>query len=159
MAFALSDLQLTSPAFTQGGSIPARHTGEGEDLSPALFWTQVPEGTRSFALICHDPDAPLISVRGSYGFVHWVLYNIPGSDTGLPEGVTGFTAGKNDFGRTGYGGPMPPPGHGNHHYFFWLLALRHAPQLPQGLTQMDLLKRIEPSLIGMNRLVGTYARN
>jgi Raf kinase inhibitor-like YbhB/YbcL family protein len=159
MGFALSDLQLTSPAFTQGGAIPARHTGEGEDLSPELSWTQTPAGTRSLAVICHDPDAPLVSVRGSYGFVHWVLYNISGNETGLPEGVTDFTAGKNDFGRMGYGGPMPPPGHGIHHYFFWLLALRHAPQLPQGLTQVDLLKRIEPSLIGMNRLVGTYLRS
>lgn len=159
MGFALSDLRLTSPAFTQGAAIPARHTGEGEDLSPELFWTEVPAGTRSLAVICHDPDAPLVSVRGGYGFVHWVLYNIPGTETGLPEAVTDFTPGKNDFGRMGYGGPMPPPGHGMHHYFFWLLALRHAPQLPQGLTQMDLLKRIEPSLIGMNRLVGTYARS
>jgi len=159
MGFALSDLQLTSPAFAQGAAIPARHTGEGEDLSPEFAWKQVPEGTRSFALICHDPDAPLVSVRGTYGFVHWLLYNIPGTETGLPEGVADFTAGKNDFGRTGYGGPMPPPGHGTHHYFFWILALRHAPQLPSGLTQLDLLKRVEPSLIGMNRLVGTYARS
>jgi Raf kinase inhibitor-like YbhB/YbcL family protein len=159
MGFALSDLRLTSPAFTQGAAIPARHTGEGDDLSPELSWKEVPAGTRSLAVICHDPDAPLVSVRGSYGFVHWVLYNIPGTETGLPEAVTDFTAGKNDFGRIGYSGPMPPPGHGIHHYFFWLLALRHAPQLPPGLTQMDLLKRIEPSLIGMNRLVGTHARN
>jgi len=159
MGFALSAMQLTSPAFAQGGPIPAQHTGEGADVSPALSWTDAPAGTRSFAVICHDPDAPLVSVRGSYGFVHWVLYNISGNETGLPEGVTDFTAGKNDFGRMGYGGPMPPPGHGIHHYFFWLLALRHAPQLPQGLTQVDLLKRIEPSLIGMNRLVGTYLRS
>lgn len=158
MGFALSDLQLTSPAFAQGAAIPARHTGEGEDVSPGLSWTRVPEGTRSFAVICHDPDAPLVSVRGTYGFVHWVLYNIPGTVTDLPEGVTDFTAGKNDFGKMGYGGPMPPPGHGPHHYFFWILALRHAPQLPPGLALWDLLKRIEPSVIGMNRLVGTYAR-
>ncbi|MCA1788825.1 MAG: YbhB/YbcL family Raf kinase inhibitor-like protein, partial [Thioalkalivibrio sp.] len=82
MGFALSDLQLTSSAFTQGAAIPAQHTGEGEDLSPELTWKQVPEGTRSFAVICHDPDAPLVSVRGTYGFVHWLLYNIPGNEAG-----------------------------------------------------------------------------
>jgi Raf kinase inhibitor-like YbhB/YbcL family protein len=158
MGFALSDMQLSSPAFAQGGAIPTRHTGEGADVSPALSWSGAPEGTRAFALICHDPDAPLVSVRGTYGFVHWVLYDIPGTATGLPEGVTDYTPGKNDFGKLGYGGPMPPPGHGEHRYYFWILALRHAPQLGPGLTLWDLLKRIEPSVIGMNRLVGTYAR-
>lgn len=158
MGFALSDMRITSPAFVQGGAIPVRHTGEGEDVSPALVWTPVPEGTRSFAVICHDPDAPLVSVRGTYGFVHWVLYNIPGSVSELPEGTRDYTSGKNDFGKIGYGGPMPPPGHGPHHYYFWVLALRHAPQLQAGMMLWDLLKRVEPSLIGMNRLVGTYAR-
>ena len=75
MKFAMSDLRLSSPAFETGGSIPAKHTGEGEDTSPPLEWSAVPEGTRSFALICHDPDAPVVS-SGGYGFVHWVLYNI-----------------------------------------------------------------------------------
>lgn len=158
MAFALCDIQLTSPAFAPGTAIPIQHTGDGEDVSPPLAWTRVPEGTRSFAVICHDPDAPLVSPRGTYGFVHWVLYNIPGSLADLPQGVQEFTAGRNDFGRAGYGGPMPPAGHGVHHYYFWVLATRHAPQLPPGLTLWDLLKRIEPSLIGMNRLVGTFAR-
>lgn len=159
MGFALSDMRVMSPAFAQGGAIPERHTGEGEDVSPALSWSLVPEGTRSFAVICHDPDAPLVSVRGTYGFVHWVLYNIPGSVTELPEGTRDYTPGKSDFGKIGYGGPMPPAGHGPHHYYFWVLALRHAPQLQPGMTLWDLLKRVEPSLIGMNRLVGTYARD
>ena len=86
MGFALSDMTLTSSAFEDGGPIPTRHTGEGEDVSPAFSWTEAPEGTRSFALICHDPDAPLVS-PGTYGFVHWVLYGIPGSATELPEGT------------------------------------------------------------------------
>lgn len=159
MGFALSDLVLTSPAFQADALIPVRYTGEGEDVSPPLEWSQVPEGTRSFAVFCHDPDAPLISVRGTYGFVHWVLYDIPGTARGLPEDVTGFSAGRNDFGKIGYGGPMPPPGHGVHQYYFWVLALRHEPQLESGLALWDLLRRIEPSLLGMNRLRGTYVRN
>ena len=75
MGFALSKLQLSSPAFEPRGEIPSKYTGEGEDISPPLQWTNVPDGTRSFALICHDPDAPVVS-EGTYGFVHWVLYNI-----------------------------------------------------------------------------------
>ena len=158
MGFALSDMRLTSEAFAADSAIPVRHTGDGEDLSPPLRWTGAPEGTRSFVVICHDPDAPLVTPRGTYGFVHWVLYNIPESVTELPEDVREFTPGRNDFGRTGYGGPLPPEGHGAHRYYFWVLALRHAPQLPPGLNLWDLLKRIEPSLIGMNRLVGTFER-
>jgi Raf kinase inhibitor-like YbhB/YbcL family protein len=157
MGFALSDLQLTSPAFEHHGKIPRKHTGEGEDVSPPLSWTKAPEGTRSFAVICHDPDAPLVK-PASYGFVHWVLYGIPASATGLPEGVEGHTAGVNDFGNSGYGGPMPPPGHGGHHYYFWLLALNAAPKLAAGLSMWQLLEKIEPNVIGMNRLVGTYSR-
>lgn len=157
MGFALSDLQLTSPAFEHHGKIPRKHTGEGEDVSPPLSWTNAPDGARSFAVICHDPDAPLVK-PASYGFVHWVLYGIPASATGLPEDVKGHTAGVNDFGKSGYGGPMPPPGHGGHHYYFWLLALDTAPTLAAGLSMWDLLAKIEPNVIGMNRLVGTYSR-
>jgi Raf kinase inhibitor-like YbhB/YbcL family protein len=158
MGFALSDMTLTSSAFENGGPIPRRHTGEGEDVSPALSWSKAPKGTRSFALICHDPDAPLVS-PGNYGFVHWVLYGIPGSVTQLPEGSGDYVQGVNNFGNAGYGGPMPPGGHGTHHYFFWLLALDSEPELDAGLTMWELLDRIEPSVIGANRLVGTYSRS
>jgi len=157
MGFALSDMQLVSPAFENGGPIPKRHTGEGADVSPAVSWTQAPEGSRQFALICHDPDAPLIK-PGSYGFVHWVLYNIPGSTTSLHEGIVEYTNGVNDFGKEAYAGPMPPEGHGTHHYFFWLLALGKELDLPAGLSMWDLLGKIEPEVIGMNRLMGTYSR-
>jgi Raf kinase inhibitor-like YbhB/YbcL family protein len=158
MGFALSDMQLTSAAFETGGAIPTKHTGEGEDVSPALFWQQAPEGTRSFAVFCHDPDAPLVSDRGTYGFVHWVLYNIPASVHRLGEGVKDFAHGKNDFGNIGYGGPMPPPGHGRHHYYFWVLALDVEPALQDGLELPELLEKAEPHIIGMNRLIGTYQR-
>jgi Raf kinase inhibitor-like YbhB/YbcL family protein len=158
MGFALSDMMLTSSAFDAGGDIPTRYTGEAEDVSPALAWSNVPEGTRSFALICHDPDAPLVT-PGKYGFVHWVLYGIPGSVTELPEGSGDYVQGVNNFGNLGYGGPMPPEGHGTHHYFYWLLALDSDPDLEPGLTMWELLEQIEPSVIGMNRLVGTYSRS
>ena len=157
MGFALSDMKLSSSAFANGGAIPKKHTGEAEDVSPALSWSGAPKGTKSFALICHDPDAPLVK-PGTYGFVHWVLYGIPGTAAELPEAADGYVQGVNDFGRAGYGGPMPPPGHGTHHYFFWLLALDAEPDLPAGLTMWQLLERLEPSIIGMNRLVGTYSR-
>jgi len=159
MGFALSDMQLTSNAFEHGGSIPSKHTGEGEDTSPALSWSAAPEGTGAFAVICHDPDAPLVTPGGTYGFVHWVLYNIPGSTTALAEGNTEFTNGRNDFGNEAYGGPMPPNGHGTHQYYYWILALNEQVDLEPGLTMWQLLERIEPNLTGMNRLVGTYQRD
>lgn len=158
MGFALSDMTLTSSAFEPGTSIPAKHTGEGEDISPALSWSNPPEGTKSFAVICHDPDAPLVTPRGTYGFVHWVLYNIPASVSSLDEGMKEHTSGKSDFGKLGYGGPMPPNGHGTHQYYFWVLALNDELNLEAGLTLWELLERIEPQVTGMNRLVGLYER-
>ncbi|MEX2489005.1 MAG: YbhB/YbcL family Raf kinase inhibitor-like protein [Pseudomonadales bacterium] len=158
MGFALSDMQLTSDGIQQGGAIPAKYTGEGEDVSPQLAWSDVPDGTQSFAIVCHDPDAPLVTGQGTYGFVHWVLYNIPRDVTSLPEGTGDYTGGTNDFGKTGYGGPMPPNGHGVHNYYFWVLALSEDLDLEPGLTLWQLLAKIEPKLIGMNRLVGSYER-
>lgn len=158
MGFALSDMQLRSSAFQNGGAIPGRYTGEGEDVSPALSWSGAPTETKAYAVICHDPDAPLVAPNGTYGFTHWVLYNIPGSVSELPEAVSDYSAGKNDFGNVGYGGPMPPEGHGLHQYYFWVLALKEAITLPPGLTLMELLTQVEPHVIAMNRLVGTYRR-
>ena len=157
MGFALSGMQLTSTAFGDGGPIPKKHTGEGEDVSPALAWSKAPDGAGTFALVCHDPDAPLIQPR-TYGFVHWVIYNIPGSVHELPEGVDAYTKGINNFGIVGYGGPMPPEGHGTHRYYFWLFAIGAVRQYEAGLSMWELLEQIEPDVIGMNRLVGTYLR-
>lgn len=157
MAFALSKMQLKSSAFEPGGSIPKSHTGEGSDLSPELHWNNVPEGTKSFAVVCHDPDAPRVEA-GQYGFVHWVLYNISGSLSELPEGVDGYTQGINNRNESGYMGPMPPPGHGLHQYYFMIFALDKELDLPPGLTLWQLLEKIEPHLLGTNRLVGTYER-
>ncbi|MFZ8915185.1 MAG: YbhB/YbcL family Raf kinase inhibitor-like protein, partial [Pseudomonadales bacterium] len=93
MGFALSDMTLRSPAFAEDGPIPKNHTGEGADTSPALSWDGLPEGTQQLALVCHDPDAPLVT-PGHYGFVHWVLYNLPPSLDALPEGFEGGTRGR-----------------------------------------------------------------
>jgi Raf kinase inhibitor-like YbhB/YbcL family protein len=158
MGFALSAMTLRSPAFAEDGPIPVNHTGEGADTSPALRWDGLPEGTQQLAVVCHDPDAPLVT-PGHYGFVHWVLYNLPPSLDALPEGFEGGTRGRNDFGAEGYGGPMPPEGHGTHRYYFWLLALDAALDLPPGLDLWTLLERVEPHVLGMNRLVGTYRRD
>ncbi|MFW6080970.1 MAG: YbhB/YbcL family Raf kinase inhibitor-like protein, partial [Desulfosalsimonas sp.] len=91
-------------------------------------------------------------------FVHWVLYNIPGSVNSLQEGSREYTKGVNDTNNKGYNGPKPPPGHGVHHYFWWVLALNKELNLEEGLTMWQLLERIEPYLIGMNRVVGTYEK-
>ena len=157
MGFAPSTMQLTSTAFASMARIPRQYTGEGADLSPPLAWRNAPPGTKSFALVCHDPDAPLVTPLG-LGFTHWVLYNIPGSVLTLREAEKGYTNGSNGFGKPGYGGPMPPELHGVHHYYFWLLALRADLKLAPGLAMQELFAAIEPQVLGMNRLIGTYSR-
>lgn len=159
MGFALSDIQLNSTAFTSGAVIPKKHTGEDIDISPQFSWLNAPQGVQSFALFCHDPDAPLVSTSGNYGFVHWVYYNIPASVSSLEEANSEFTNGKNDFGQQAYGGPMPPNGHGQHNYYFWIIALDRQLNLEAGLTLYEFLARAEANIIGMNRLVGGYKRD
>ena len=159
MGFALTEMQVKSDAFEQDGLILSRFTGEGKNVSPALFWTNPPQGTKAFSVICHDPDAPLVSSRGTYGFVHWVLYNIPGNVSRLDEATEFYTNGVTDLGQAHYTGPMPPNGHGLHNYYFWVLALNEALSLEPGLTMWQLLEKIEPHLIGMNRLMGRYKRD
>ena len=158
MGFAPSSMQLSSQSFKANDKIPIEFTGEGADKSPQLSWTNTPESTKSFAIICHDPDAPLISPNGTTGFVHWVQYTIPADIRQLDENSQPFTLGKNDFGNLGYGGPMPPPGHGTHHYYFWIMALNAKTSLPEGLSMGAVLREIEPNVIGMNRLIGSYER-
>ena len=157
MGFAPSTMQITSPAFKPLERIPKKHTGEDVDVSPPLAWHDAPAGTQSFALIVHDPDAPLLTPQ-AYGFTHWVLYNIPAAVSELAEGDGRFTSGLSSFGKRGYGGPLPPEHHGVHHYYFWLLALDTAKPLPEGLSLQALFAAIEPHVIGMNRLIGTYSR-
>jgi len=150
--------QITSPAFEEGATIPTQFTCDGPDISPALKWTEPPEGTRSFALICDDPDAPM----GTW--VHWVIYNIPGETSELPEGVakdktleSGAKQGITDFKRVGYGGPCPPPGPA-HRYYFKLYALDSELELEPGRSKKDLLKAMEGHLLGEAQLMGRYGR-
>lgn len=158
MPFAPSEMVLSSSAFESHGKIPAKYTGEGKNVSPPLSWAKAPAKTKAFALICHDPDAPLVCPKGACGFVHWVLYGIPGSVHSLTEGEREYVEGLTDSGKSGYSGPMPPKGHGLHSYYFWIIALDEELDLEPGLTMRELLARIEPHIIGMNRLVGLYER-
>ena len=149
----VGDLKLRSPSVEYHKRIPERHTGDGEDLAPALEWTGVPDGTKAFAIVCHDPDAPLVD-----GFTHWVAYGIGADAASLPEGGGDTMLGLNTMGDAAYMGPAPPANHGNHHYYFWLYALDEALDLPAGLTRRRLHEEIEDHVIEQARLVGTYSR-
>ncbi|HUH08409.1 MAG TPA: YbhB/YbcL family Raf kinase inhibitor-like protein [Egibacteraceae bacterium] len=151
----MAGLRIWSPAFEHAGPIDTRHARDGDDISPPLEWSGVPDGALQLALVCHDPDAP----TSVHGFTHWVVYGIPPSATGIPEGGGGqFVEGRNDYGEIGWGGPQPPVGHGHHHYYFWLYALDTELGDGPGLTRAQLLDRIEKHAIDLNRVVGTYER-
>ncbi|MBU6463399.1 MAG: YbhB/YbcL family Raf kinase inhibitor-like protein [Bradyrhizobium sp.] len=150
---------LTSPAFRDGDQIPAKYAGDGENVSPPLEWSDAPAGTKSFALVVEDPDAP------SGTFHHWGLYNIMGERSILPEAV-GHGAkteklgkGVNDFGEPRYGGPAPPKGHGTHHYHFKLAALdvEELSRVPK-MSIDDIWKAAEKHMLAQAELVGTYSR-
>jgi hypothetical protein len=154
----LMALEIKSPAFGEGKAIPAKYTCKGDDISPPLGWSDVPEGTKSMALICDDPDAPM----GTW--VHWVVYNIPPGTGGLKEGIPeqetlpdGTMQGITDFGKIGYGGPCPPPG-GPHRYYFKLYALDSGPDLKPGATKKDLLGAMEGHVLEETQLMGTFKR-
>lgn len=145
---------ITSPAFAEGAAIPTIHTCDGADHSPALRWSGAPEGARGFALVVHDPDAP------SGDFVHWALYDLPGNLQELPEEASGIgVAGSNDFGKSGYGGPCPPRGHGRHRYVFTLSALdQEKSGLGPGARRGDLERAMQGHVLGEARLTGGYER-
>jgi len=152
---------LTSPAFVFGHEIPVDYTCEGGDVSPALQWAGVPAGTKSLALIVDDPDAPDPKAP-KMTWVHWVLYNLPATATGLPEAVDredlppGTLEGKNDWKRTGYGGPCPPIG--RHRYFFKLHSLDLVlPDLKQP-TKPQLEKAMEGHILAKTELVGLFQK-
>lgn len=155
-------LTLTSPAFTHNGSMPARLTCDGRDLSPELRWSGLPAETKSLALIVDDPDAP-DPTAPRMTWVHWVLYNISPSATGLVEAVApgdlpaGTRQGLNDWGRTGYGGPCPPIG--RHRYFHKLYALDTVlPELGKP-TKAALEQAMRGHVLASTELVGTYQRS
>jgi Raf kinase inhibitor-like YbhB/YbcL family protein len=148
----VADLKIKSPAFEGHKRIPDKHTSSGEDVAPPLEWSGVPDGTQAFAIVVHDPDAPLVD-----GFTHWVAYGIPADTTSLPEGGEGAVQGLNSMGEEGYMGPAPPPGHGPHHYYFWVYALDEDLELPPGLDRRALLEQIEDHVIEQARVIGTYS--
>ncbi|UCF07149.1 MAG: YbhB/YbcL family Raf kinase inhibitor-like protein [bacterium] len=155
---AKMDIMITSPAFANNGPIPTVYTCDGENISPPIQWSGLPEETRSLALICDDPDAPMKT------WVHWVLYCIPPDCAELGEGVpndeiiaNGAKHGSTDFGSPGYGGPCPPRGK-PHRYFFKLYALDTMPDLEPGLTKKALLKSMKGHILASGELIGTYQR-
>ena len=154
-------LTITSPAFAAGGSIPAKYTCEGDDVSPPLAWSGVPSGAKSLALIVDDPDAP-DPAKPKMVYVHWVLYNLSPTSGGLPEAVpssalpNGTREGTNDWNRTGYGGPCPPIG--RHRYVFKLFALNAVLPDLGNPTKKELLKAMEGHVIERVEMIGTYQK-
>lgn len=159
-------IEVTSTAFGPGKPIPKKYTGEGQDVSPPLAWSAVPEGTKEIALICDDPDAPT-----PQPWVHWVIYKIPAEAGGLPEGIArtaslsqpaGALQGTNSWpegqNNIGYRGPMPPPGHGVHHYHFKLYALDAPLSVAPGLDKSGLLRAMDRHVLAEGVLTGTYER-
>jgi Raf kinase inhibitor-like YbhB/YbcL family protein len=151
-------MELTSTAFGDGEEIPRAHSRDGGDASPPLTWSGAPEGTKAFALVCDDPDAPRATP-----WVHWVLADLPASATGLPGAKHGASKdgvpGRNDFGELGYGGPAPPLGHGTHHYHFRLYALDQKLGVSRGVTKDELLRAMKGHVLAEARLTGTYRRD
>jgi len=151
-------IELTSPAFTPGETIPRDYTADGRNASPPLKWSDPPADAKSFALLCEDPDAP----RGT--FVHWVAANLPSESRDLSEGVpkeaslpNGTVQGVNGFGKVGFGGPAPPPGK-PHHYHFKLYALDAPLDLKGEVTATDLKSAMHGHVLAESELVGLYQR-
>ena len=162
-----AEIELTSTAFEPGGPIPAKHTEDGEDASPPLAWSGVPEGTKELALICDDPDAPSPKRPAADPWVHWVIYKIPAQTTGLSEGVpetarldapAGAVQGKNSWPTTGYRGPAPPRGSGTHRYFFKLYALDTELEIEAEVEKQALITAMSGHVIGKGQVIGTYER-
>ena len=154
--------ELSSTAFRNGEEIPLRYTCEGEDISPPLMWSGIPQGTKSLVLIVDDPDAP-DPKHPKMTWVHWVLYDIPPDTTGLKEGISASSLpgstrqGLNDWKRTGYGGPCPPIG--RHRYFFKLYALDTELGDLGTPTKADIKRAIQGHIIAEAVLTGTYQKS
>lgn len=151
-------IQISSSAFSEGGTIPKKYTCDAENVSPPLEWGDVPAGTKSLALISDDPDAP----AGTW--VHWVIYDIPPTVRGFAEGIAKSpslagigTQGNNDFRKIGYDGPCPPKGK-PHRYYFKLYALDTLLNLKPGATKADVEKAMRGHILAMGQLMGTYGR-
>jgi Raf kinase inhibitor-like YbhB/YbcL family protein len=152
-------MELQSDAFDHESAIPQRYTCDGADISPPLFWSQGPEGTRSYVIICEDPDAP------SGTFRHWGAYDIPADETSLMEDVpprtedTGLKQAENDFNNIGYGGPCPPRGDGAHRYVFRVLALKiDSLEFDRTPSVSELERMARPHVAAEGQLIGLYER-
>lgn len=158
------ELTVTSSAFEEGGAIPVRNSAYGENLSPEIMWSGAPAGTESFALVLTDPDVPMPN-----GFVHWTIYNIPGSATGLPEGISadaqtldepasiaGTTQGVMGMRNPGFFGPRPPAGGGPHDYVFTVYALDADLDLAPGLGRDELMAAMEGHVIAQGAVTGVF---
>jgi Raf kinase inhibitor-like YbhB/YbcL family protein len=145
-----SGFKITSTAFSEGKAVPKRFTCDGENVSPPLAWTGAPAGTKAYALILDDPDAP------SGLFTHWIVFNLPASTHSLPEAAKPAGQGTNDFGKPGYGGPCPPKG--THRYFFHLYALKDELSGLKGPNRQQIDAALKGHVIGEARLMGTYQR-
>lgn len=153
----MNKMKLSSDAFTNEALIPSEYSCEGEDSSPFLKWDNAPSGTKCFALTCVDPDAPM----GDW--IHWITWNIPADWKSLPKNISPddqsqFTQGINSWGRTGYGGPCPPVGHGPHRYYFTLYALDKELSLDSLAQIDDLLQAIKDHIIEKAEIMGKYER-
>jgi hypothetical protein len=156
------NFKLKSPAFADDAPIPRRFTGEGSNVSPRLEWSEPPTGTQELALVVDDPDAPTETP-----FVHWVLYKIKPDARSLTEGagkkadaseLPGAMQGRNSFGKNGYGGPMPPSGHGPHHYRFNLYALDRPLAVGPNSTKDELMRAMSDHVLAQATLTGVYER-
>jgi hypothetical protein len=148
----MAEFSLTSSAFAPGGTIPRRHTCDGEDRSPPLSWSAPPTGTRSLALILDDPDAP------GGRFIHWLAWGITPDTGGLGEGEAAPLEGRNDFATVGYRGPCPPRGHGPHRYRFQLHAVAEELRLASGAGVQELEQALRTKDLAVAELVATYQR-
>ena len=154
-------IKITSTAFQPGGAIPSKYTCEDRDLSPPLAWSGAPPGTKTFALIVDDPDAP-DPAKPQRVYVHWVLYNLPATTIALPENASkkglpkGAVQGKNDWGKSEYGGPCPPIG--RHRYFFKLYALDIELTGLSSPTKGDLERAMNGHVVDSGELIGTYQK-
>lgn len=158
----MKPLTITSEAFKEKETIPRKYTGDGQDISPPLSWSDLPLGTKELALIVDDPDAPTPKP-----WVHWVIYAIPPDLMHLPEGIahplhvsepSGLLQGVNSWGKVGYGGPAPPKNHGLHHYHFKLYALDMTLNVDPGATKEVVLDAIAGHVLAQGELIGTYQR-
>ena len=158
MAAPVSGFKVVSKSFTDGGPIPKAYTCEGENKSPELSWVGAPTGTKTFAIVVHDPDAPDPKAPQK-DVTHWLVYGLPAGTVSLPEGAAvpgGAKQGRNEHGENKYMGPCPPIG--EHRYYFIVYALSDDPKLPDGASRSDVMDAVQKHLLAKAEIMGTYQK-